>query len=187
MGVGVAGLQAIATARRLGAVVTATDVRPADQGAGREPGRQVHRRRGRGVQAGRDRRRLRQGDVEPSTRPSRPSWSPSHIEKQDIVITTALIPGRPAPKLVSAEQVGIDEAGLGDRRPGGGAGRQLSRATSRARSSSTDGVTIVGMPNLRGRRSPPTPRPLRPQPVRLRRACCSTRRASSPIDWTTRS
>ena len=46
MGVGVAGLQAIATARRLGAVVTATDVRPASQGAGRLARRQVHRRRG---------------------------------------------------------------------------------------------------------------------------------------------
>ena len=64
MGVGVAGLQAIATARRLGAVVTATDVRPADQGAGRKPRRQVPRGRGRGVQERPDRRRLRQGNVE---------------------------------------------------------------------------------------------------------------------------
>ena len=64
MGVGVAGLQAIATARRLGAIVTATDVRPAAKEQVREPRRQVHRGRGRGVQAGRDRRRLRQGNVE---------------------------------------------------------------------------------------------------------------------------
>ena len=63
MGVGVAGLQAIATARRLGGVVTATDVRPADEGTGRAPRREIHRRRGRGIQAGRDRRRLRQGNV----------------------------------------------------------------------------------------------------------------------------
>ena len=64
MGVGVAGLQAIATARRLGAIVTATDVRPAAEGAGRKPRRQIRRGRGRGVQAAADRRRLRQGDVE---------------------------------------------------------------------------------------------------------------------------
>ena len=63
MGAGVAGLQAIATARRLGAVVTATDVRPAAKEQVEIARRQVHRRRGRGVQAGRDRRRLRQGDV----------------------------------------------------------------------------------------------------------------------------
>ena len=63
MGAGVAGLQAIATARRLGAIVTATDVRPAAKEQVEIARRQVRRRRGRGVQAGRDRRRLRQGDV----------------------------------------------------------------------------------------------------------------------------
>ena len=102
MGAGVAGLQAIATARRLGAVVTATDVRPAAKEQVEIARRQVRRRRGRGVQAGRDRRRLRQGDVRRSTRPSRPTLVAAHIAKQDIVITTALIPGRPAPKLVTA-------------------------------------------------------------------------------------
>ena len=63
MGVGVAGLQAIATARRMGAIVTATDVRPGGQGAGGLARREIHRGRGRGVQAGRDLRRLRQGNV----------------------------------------------------------------------------------------------------------------------------
>ena len=63
MGVGVAGLQAIATARRLGAVVTATDVRPATKEQVEVAGRQIHRRRGRGIQAGRDGGRLRQGNV----------------------------------------------------------------------------------------------------------------------------
>ena len=63
MGVGVAGLQAIATARRLGAIVTATDVRPATKEQVEIARRQIRRRRGRGIQAGRDGGRLRQGDV----------------------------------------------------------------------------------------------------------------------------
>jgi len=62
MGVGVAGLQAIATARKLAAIVTATDVRPATKEQVVSLG-QIHRRRGRGIQAGRDGRRLRQGNV----------------------------------------------------------------------------------------------------------------------------
>ena len=63
MGVGVAGLQAIATARRLGAIVTATDVRPATKEQVESPRRQIRRRRGRGIQTGRDGRRLCQGNV----------------------------------------------------------------------------------------------------------------------------
>jgi NAD/NADP transhydrogenase alpha subunit len=63
MGVGVAGLQAIATARRLGAIVSATDVRPAVKEQVASLGAKFIAGRGRGVQAGGDRRRLRQGDV----------------------------------------------------------------------------------------------------------------------------
>ncbi len=64
MGAGVAGLMAIGTARRLGAVVEATDVRPGRQGAGPEPGRHLHRGRDdrRGEGEGGDGRRLRDGD-----------------------------------------------------------------------------------------------------------------------------
>ena len=87
MGAGVAGLQAIATAKRLGAVVTRHRRAAGRQGAGRVAGRQVHRGRGRGVQAGRDRRRLRQarcgglqgragGADRHATSPSRTSSSP---------------------------------------------------------------------------------------------------------------
>ena len=65
------GLQAIATARRLGAVVSATDVRPAAKEQVQIARRHLRRGRGRGVQASRDRRRLRQGDERRSTRPSR--------------------------------------------------------------------------------------------------------------------
>ena len=64
MGVGVAGLQAIATARRLGAVVTATDVRPATKEQVEFARRKIPRGRGRGIQERPDRRRLRQGNVE---------------------------------------------------------------------------------------------------------------------------
>ena len=56
MGAGVAGLQAIATARRLGAIVSGTDVRPAAKEQVSEPRRHLRRGGGRGVQAGRDRR-----------------------------------------------------------------------------------------------------------------------------------
>ena len=72
MGVGVAGLQAIATARRLGAVVTATDVRPADEGAGRKPRRQIPRGRGRGIQARRRPPAATPRKCRKSIRPSRP-------------------------------------------------------------------------------------------------------------------
>jgi H+-translocating NAD(P) transhydrogenase subunit alpha len=104
MGVGVAGLQAIATAKRMGAVVTATDVRPAtkeqveslggkfimvDEGAMKE----AETAGGYAKEMSEDFRR-RQAEV-----------VAAHVQKQDIVITTALIPGRPAPELVSEEMV----------------------------------------------------------------------------------
>ena len=80
LGVGVAGLQAIATAKRLGAVIEATDVRPERQGAGRVAGRQVHRRalrHRRGEGSRRRRRRLRQADAAELARRARRSRSPS--------------------------------------------------------------------------------------------------------------
>ena len=101
MGAGVAGLQAIATARRMGGIVTATDVRPAAKEQVKSLGAKFVAVEDEEFQAGRDGRRLRQGNVSRSIGPSRLNWSSSHIAKQDIVITTALIPGRPAPKLVS--------------------------------------------------------------------------------------
>ncbi len=77
MGVGVAGLQAIATARRLGAIVTATDVRPAVKEQVREPRREVHRGRGRGIQAGARRPAATPRKCRKSIRRSRRRWSPS--------------------------------------------------------------------------------------------------------------
>src|SRR5215211_3753936 len=104
MGAGVAGLQAIATARRLGAVVTATDVRPAAKEQVESLGgkfvaveddefRQAETAGGYAKEMSRD-YQAKQADL-----------VAEHIKKQDIVITTALIPGRPAPKLVSKEMV----------------------------------------------------------------------------------
>jgi NAD(P) transhydrogenase subunit alpha len=104
MGVGVAGLQAIATARRLGAVVTATDVRPATKEQVESLGakfvavedeefRQAETAGGYAKEMSKDYQAKQAALVA------------AHIAKQDIVITTALIPGRPAPRLVSAAMV----------------------------------------------------------------------------------
>jgi NAD(P) transhydrogenase subunit alpha len=104
MGVGVAGLQAIATARRLGAVVTATDVRPATKEQVESLGAKflaVEDEEFKNAQtAG--------GYAKPMSaeyQAKQAELVSEHIKKQDIVITTALIPGRPAPRLVSAAQV----------------------------------------------------------------------------------
>ncbi len=104
MGAGVAGLQAIATARRLGAVVTATDVRPAAK-------EQVESLGAKFVAV--EDEEFKQAEtaggyakeMSAEYRAKQAALVAEHIKKQDIVITTALIPGRPAPKLVSAEMV----------------------------------------------------------------------------------
>ena len=101
MGVGVAGLQAIATARRLGAVVTATDVRPAAKEQVASLGAQVPRGRGRGVQ-GAETAGGYAKEMSKEYQAKQAALVAEHIAKQDIVITTALIPGRPAPRLVTA-------------------------------------------------------------------------------------
>ncbi|MEW5421422.1 Re/Si-specific NAD(P)(+) transhydrogenase subunit alpha [Amorphus sp. 3PC139-8] len=104
MGAGVAGLQAIATARRLGAVVTATDVRPAakEQVASLgakfiavedEEFKQAETAGGYAKEMSEEYRK-KQADL-----------VADHIAKQDIVVTTALIPGRPAPRLISREMI----------------------------------------------------------------------------------
>ncbi|MGY8991352.1 MAG: Re/Si-specific NAD(P)(+) transhydrogenase subunit alpha [Rhodospirillales bacterium] len=104
MGVGVAGLQAIATAKRLGAVVTATDVRPAvkeqvESLGGKflsvdpEAEKEAETEGGYAKEMSADYKKKQQEVVN------------EHIKKQDIVICTALIPGRPAPKLVTEDMV----------------------------------------------------------------------------------
>jgi len=104
MGVGVAGLQAIATARRLGAVVTATDVRPATK-------EQVASLGAKFIAVEDDEFRQAQtatGYAKPMSaeyQAKQAELVASHIKGQDIVITTALIPGRPAPRLITKEMV----------------------------------------------------------------------------------
>ena len=104
MGVGVAGLQAIATARRLGAQVSATDVRAATreqiQSLGAKPifVETVAGIEGEGAGG-------YAGETSDAYRAAQAELVSGHIAKQDIVITTALIPGRAAPRLVSDAQV----------------------------------------------------------------------------------
>jgi NAD(P) transhydrogenase subunit alpha len=104
MGVGVAGLQAIATARRLGAQVSATDVRSATKeqilSLGAKPvfveGKVGTEGEGTGGYA---------TEMSPEYQKAQAELVSSHIAKQDVVITTALIPGRPAPRLINDAQI----------------------------------------------------------------------------------
>ena len=104
MGVGVAGLQAIATARRLGAVVTATDVRPAVK-------EQVQSLGAKFIAVEDDEFKQAETaggyakEMSKEYQAKQAALVADHIKKQDIVITTALIPGRPAPVLVSEAMV----------------------------------------------------------------------------------
>ena len=104
MGVGVAGLQAIATARRLGAIVTATDVRPATKEQVESLGAKFL-----AVEDEEFKQAQTAGgyakEMSKEYQAKQAELTASHIAKQDIVITTALIPGRPAPKLISAAMV----------------------------------------------------------------------------------
>jgi len=110
MGVGVAGLQAIATARRLGAQVSATDVRAATreqiQSLGAKP---IFVENVAGIEG--------EGsggyatEMSPEYQQAQAELVSSHIAKQDIVITTALIPGRAAPRLVTDAQIATMKRG----------------------------------------------------------------------------
>ena len=104
MGVGVAGLQAIATARRLGAVVTATDVRPATK-------EQVESLGAKFIAVDDEEFKNAQTaggyakEMSKEYQAKQAALTAEHIKKQDIVITTALIPGRPAPRLITKAMV----------------------------------------------------------------------------------
>ncbi len=104
MGAGVAGLQAIATARRLGAVVSATDVRPAAKEQVESLGASfVAVEDDEFKQAETAGGYAKEMSAEYKTKQA--ELTEKHIAKQDIVITTALIPGRPAPKLISTSMI----------------------------------------------------------------------------------
>ena len=105
MGVGVAGLQAIATARRLGAVVTATDVRPAVKEQVASLGAKFLAVEDEEFKAAETAGGYAK-EMSKEYQAKQAALVNDHIAKQDIVITTALIPGRPAPRLVTRAMYG---------------------------------------------------------------------------------
>ena len=146
MGVGVAGLQAIATAKRLGAQVSATDVRSATkeqiQSLGAKP---IFVENVAGIEG--------EGsggyatEMSEEYRKAQAELVSNHIAKQDIVVTTALIPGRPAPRLISDAQLATMRPGsvivdlaaeAGGNVEGTVSGEQVEK----------HGVTIIGASNL---------------------------------------
>ncbi|MBL8578470.1 MAG: Re/Si-specific NAD(P)(+) transhydrogenase subunit alpha [Mesorhizobium sp.] len=150
MGAGVAGLQAIATARRLGAVVTATDVRPAAKEQVASLGAKFVAVEDEEFKAAETAGGYAK-EMSKEYQAKQAALVADHIAKQDIVITTALIPGRPAPKLVSAAMVASMKPGSvlvdlaverGGNVEGAGAGKVVTTAK---------GVKIVGHLNMPGR------------------------------------
>ena len=149
MGVGVAGLQAIATARRLGAIVTATDVRPAVKEQVESLGAKFI-----AVEDEEFKQAETAGgyakDMSKEYQAKQAALTADHIKKQDVVITTALIPGRPAPRLISLDMVKTMKPGsvlvdLAVERGGNVEGVKNGETVE------VDGVKIVGFPNLAGR------------------------------------
>jgi NAD(P) transhydrogenase subunit alpha len=149
MGAGVAGLQAIATARRMGAVVTATDVRPAAK-------EQVESLGAKFVAVEDDEFKQAETaggyakEMSKEYQAKQAALVASHIAKQDIVVTTALIPGRPAPKLISAAMVESMKPGsvivdLAVERGGNVEGSKAGEVTE------VKGVKIAGYLNVPGR------------------------------------
>ena len=149
MGVGVAGLQAIATARRLGAVVTATDVRPATK-------EQVESLGAKFLAVDDEEFKTAQTaggyakEMSKEYQAKQAALVSEHIKKQDIVITTALIPGRPAPRLISAAMVASMKPGsvivdLAVERGGNVEGAKAGQVVE------VSGVRIVGHNNMAGR------------------------------------
>jgi NAD(P) transhydrogenase subunit alpha len=149
MGAGVAGLQAIATARRLGAVVTATDVRPAAKEQVESLGAKFIAVEDEEFKAAETAAGYAK-EMSSAYQAKQAELVSDHIKKQDIVITTALIPGRPAPRLVSAEQLGSMRPGavvvdIAVERGGNVAGAKPDEVVE------AGGVKIVGFANLLSR------------------------------------
>ena len=149
MGAGVAGLQAIATARRLGAVVTATDVRPAAK-------EQVESLGAKFIAV--EDEEFKQAEtaagyakeMSKEYQAKQAALVAEHIKKQDIVVTTALIPGRPAPRLISADMVRSMRPGsvIVDLAVERGGNVELAKPDEVV---NVNGVKIVGYVNVPGR------------------------------------
>ncbi len=149
MGAGVAGLQAIATARRLGAAVSATDVRPAAK-------EQVASLGAKFIAVEDDEFKAAETaggyakEMSADYQAKQAALVAEHIAKQDIVITTALIPGRPAPRLVSRAMLASMKPGavavdLAVERGGNIEGVVTGQVAD------VEGVKVVGFPNMAGR------------------------------------
>jgi NAD(P) transhydrogenase subunit alpha len=146
MGVGVAGLQALATAKRLGAQVSATDVRSATkeqiQSLGAKP---IFVENVAGIEG--------EGaggyatEMSPEYQKAQAELVSGHIAKQDIVITTALIPGKPAPRLISDAQIASMRPGSVIVDMAADAGGNVE-GTVAGKSVEKHGVTIIGASNL---------------------------------------
>jgi H+-translocating NAD(P) transhydrogenase subunit alpha len=146
MGVGVAGLQAIATAKRLGGQVSATDVRSATkeqiQSLGAKP---IFVENIAGIEG--------EGaggyatEMSPEYQKAQAELVSSHIAKQDIVITTALIPGRPAPRLISDAQIATMRPGSVIVDLAAEAGGNVEGTVSGSEVEK-HGVTVIGASNL---------------------------------------
>jgi NAD(P) transhydrogenase subunit alpha len=149
MGVGVAGLQAIATARRLGAIVSATDVRAATREQIESLGaKAIFVEKVAGIEG--------EGtggyatEMSDEYKAAQAELVSAHIAKQDLVITTALIPGRPAPRLITDAQLATMRPGsvvvdLAVEQGGNVEGAEPGRVVER------HGVRIVGHRNVPSR------------------------------------
>src|SRR5215475_3405002 len=149
MGAGVAGLQAIATARRLGAIVTATDVRPAAKEQVESLGAKFIAVEDEEFKAAETAGGYAK-EMSKEYQAKQAALVADHIKKQDIVITTALIPGRPAPRLISKDMVTSMRPGsvIVDLAVERGGNVEGARAGEVAQ---VGGVKIVGYLNVPGR------------------------------------
>ena len=149
MGAGVAGLQAIATAKRLGAAVSATDVRPASK-------EQVASLGGKFIAVEDEEFKAAETaggyakEMSKDYQAKQAALVAEHIAKQDIVITTALIPGRPAPRLVTREMLASMKPGsvvvdLAVERGGNVEGSKAGEVVE------VEGVKVIGHANVSGR------------------------------------
>ncbi|MGE0500765.1 MAG: Re/Si-specific NAD(P)(+) transhydrogenase subunit alpha [Rhizobiaceae bacterium] len=150
MGAGVAGLQAIATARRLGAVVTATDVRPAAKEQVASLGAKFIAVEDEEFKAAETAGGYAK-EMSKEYQAKQAALTAEHISRQDIVITTALIPGRPAPRLIAGSVVAAMKPGsvivdLAVERGGNVEGAVAGKVVTTA-----NGVKIVGHTNVAGR------------------------------------
>jgi NAD(P) transhydrogenase subunit alpha len=149
MGAGVAGLQAIATARRLGAVVTANDVRPAAKEQVASLGAKFIAVEDEEFKAAETSGGYAK-EMSKEYQAKQAALTASHIAKQDIVVTTALIPGRPAPVLITEEMVKSMKPGsvIVDMAVSQGGNCPLSKADEIV---DVGGVKVAGFSNLPAR------------------------------------